>query len=456
MIQTVNSTAEQIFRPASIYALTCGCTLLLCGAITDALGNRRMYLSGTALQAVFTLSCGLSTTTTQLIVFRGLAGIATSFCLPSAVSLITSSFPVGKRRNIAFASMGGGQPVGFGIGLVLGGVLSDTIGWRWGFHITAILNSCVLALTLWAFPSTLEAPLSATTWTRLSQDVDWVGAIISSTCLALLSYVFATITGSDQAIRDPANISLLVVAIALIPAFIWWMGRQAGLGRPALIPNKLWTNIPFTTICIVVLLIWGPFNATEQYTAFYLEYVRGISSTQTSLYFLPAPISGALANILVGVLLPHVNASLVVQMGCVSGVLSTLLLAVFCQVDGPSYWHCVFEAMALNPIAPDFIYTIANLIVTGAFPASTQGVAGGVFNTVAQIGKSIGLATTALVAMRITANADQSAGDDLARKEALLVGYKAGWWYCCALAATAIIVSVGGLRKLGKLGVKMD
>lgn len=66
-----------------------------------------MYLVGSMLQSAFTLGCGLATTGTQLILFRALAGVAISFCLPSAVSIITQTFPSGKRRNIAFASMGG-------------------------------------------------------------------------------------------------------------------------------------------------------------------------------------------------------------------------------------------------------------------------------------------------------------------------------------------------------------
>ena len=75
-----------------------------------------MYLVGCVLQAGFVLGCGLSQTTTQIILFRGLSGIALSFCLPSAVAIITRSF-VGKRRDFAFAAMGGGQPIGFAVGL---------------------------------------------------------------------------------------------------------------------------------------------------------------------------------------------------------------------------------------------------------------------------------------------------------------------------------------------------
>jgi MFS family permease len=148
-----------------------------------------MYLTGSALQSVFTVACGLSRTGGQLIVFRGFAGVASSFCLPSAVSIITSTFPVGKRRNIAFAFMGGGQPIGFSIGLTLGGVFAETIGWQWGFHIAAIVNSVIFFLALWGLPKSNDQ--QSITWSRVVNEIDWVGATVASTSLALLSYVLA-------------------------------------------------------------------------------------------------------------------------------------------------------------------------------------------------------------------------------------------------------------------------
>ena len=148
-----------------------------------------MYLTGCLLQSGFTLACGLARNGTQLIVFRAFAGVAISFCLPSAVSIITSTFPEGKSRNIAFASMGGGQPIGFSFGLVLGGVFSDTIGWRWGFYICAIINSMVFLAAFFGLPK-LAAPQTQVLH-RLKTEIDWLGIVLGSTSLALLSYCFA-------------------------------------------------------------------------------------------------------------------------------------------------------------------------------------------------------------------------------------------------------------------------
>jgi len=187
---TIGSPLTSLNRPASIYALTCGCTLLLLGAVADVIGSRTMYLTGCVLQSSFTMACGLSQNGSQLILFRGLAGIAISFCLPSAVSIITNTFPEGKRRNIAFASMGGGQPIGFSLGLTLGGVLSDSIGWRWGFHIAAIINTLIFGVAVYGLPKNIDSQ-EPVTWKRLASDIDWIGAILASASLAMLSYAFA-------------------------------------------------------------------------------------------------------------------------------------------------------------------------------------------------------------------------------------------------------------------------
>jgi MFS family permease len=154
------------------------------------LGNRQTFLIGCLLNCAFTLACGLSRTGAQMIVFRGFSGIAASFCLPSAVSLINEAFPPGRARNIAFASMGGAQPLGFGMGLTLGGVLTDTIGWQWGFHIAAIANVVMLVIATWQLPKNVQSTASDM-WHRLVSDVDWVGVILASSALALLSYALS-------------------------------------------------------------------------------------------------------------------------------------------------------------------------------------------------------------------------------------------------------------------------
>jgi MFS family permease len=226
------------------------------------------------------MACGLAVTGPQIIAFRAISGVAISMCLPSAVSLITSSFPPGKKRNVGFACMGGGQTLGFSSGLSLGGLFVDTIGWRWSFHIGAILSAIILGIALWALPRPRN--LEPVTWNRLVTEVDWVGALLASVALSMCSYVLASITRNISAIARPANIALLVMSAVTAVAFVFWVGRRERLGKPAIIPNSLWKNKLFSSVCINVFLVWGACNATETLASFYFQYVLGLTATATS------------------------------------------------------------------------------------------------------------------------------------------------------------------------------
>lgn len=124
-----------------------------------------------------------------------------------------------------------------------------------------------------------------------------------------------------------------------------------------------------------------------------------------------------------------------------------------------------FPIVVLGPVAGDALYTISALYITASFPSSTQGLAGGVFNTCSQIGKSIGLALSAVVANRITAAGgrggvlaiNRGEGGGLGEhEESLLRGYRAAFWLFLGLNAVCVLLSLVGLRKIGKVGLKTE
>jgi nitrate/nitrite transporter NarK len=234
-------------------------------------------------------------------------------------------------------------------------------------------------------------------------------------------------------------------------AFVLWVGRQERLNRPALIPNSLWRHKVFSCICINVFCIWAAFNAFEQYLNFFFQDVQNISPLGTALRFLPAPVSGALTNVVVGLIVHRVRGDWIVIMTTIPCAIGSLLMAV--ANPAWSYWACAFIANFLNPIAADGIFTVSNLLITSMFSPKTQGVAGGVFNTISQTGKSVGLALTALVANEVTANFSSI---DKHSPKNLLIGYRAAFWFCVALTVISLCVSIWGLRKIGKVGRKMD
>lgn len=119
--------------------------------------------------------------------FRAMQGIAVALCLPTSVGILTNTVPSGRKRNVGFACMGLGQPLGFSLGLVLGGVFIDTIGWRAGWYMCAGAIMLCLIIAIWSIPA--DSFIDAPRLKRLKTDIDWIGAIVATACLALLSYV---------------------------------------------------------------------------------------------------------------------------------------------------------------------------------------------------------------------------------------------------------------------------
>lgn len=263
--------------------------------------------------------------------------------------------------------------------------------------------------------------------------------------------VSSLISEETHKIREPATLGLLITAICLIPAFILWVGRQERLGRPAIIPNSLWRNRIFSVICLGVFITWGVFNAVETYLTLFFQDVQKISAIQTSIRFLPAPIAGALTNLVMGLIAHRVRADFAVVMGVGLTTVGALLMCVI-QAEW-SYWACAFLAVFLNPVGADALFTVSNLVITSVFPARTQGLAGGVFNTVAQIGKSVGLATSGVIASSIT---EHSRYHEKESPAALMEGFRAAFWYLFALSCATGAMFVWGLRGIGKVGMKRE
>lgn len=118
-----------------------------------------------------------------------------------------------------------------------------------------------------------------------------------------------------------------------------------------------------------------------------------------------------------------------------------------------TYWACAFPAVALNPVGADALFTVSNLVITSVFPAKTQALAGGVFNTIAQIGKSVGLATSGLIAASVTENSKWA---DKQSPQALMEGYRAAFWYTFAVSVGTALLFSWGLRGIGRVGMKRE
>ncbi|KAI0130241.1 major facilitator superfamily domain-containing protein [Xylariales sp. AK1849] len=446
----INLEEGLLLWPASVYSLACACTLLFFGSLSDVVGSKNNYLVGSFLSMGWVLACGLSRTGIQLIVFRAMNGVSLSMCLPSSISILTATFKPGQRRNTAFACLGGAQPSGFLIGLVIGGILTDLVSWRLCFYLIAGLNGVVLMVSFWCIPQDPRG--EGTAFERFRNEVDYVGVFLLSAALGLLSYALAAVTVDTSSIRLPSNIVMLALAALLFPIFGMWVQRQENRNRPALIPNTLWRNSVFVSMSALSFLSWATVTANQYFMALFFEKVQGLTAFQTSLRFLPIVASGLTANIIAGSLVHRVRADFLIAGGVLLSSVTPLLMAL---VDPAlPYWAMAFPATLLSPIAADVVLVVANLAITNIFPSEYHGLAGGLTNTLAQLGISLGLNFTAILANTVTFG---SSYDDKSSPEALEIGYRASFWASFGITLSLLLIAFLGLRKIDKVGaVKMD
>ncbi|KAI1245072.1 hypothetical protein MGN70_011960 [Eutypa lata] len=446
--------------PASIYGLTSGCSLLIAGAIADVIGSRPVYLVGCFLLTGFVLGSGLSQTATQLIVFRGGQGVAVSMCLPTAMSLLSAYLPRGKRRNIGFAFFSAGQPLGYSIGLLLGGFFVDSIGWRYGWYLSACVAFAVLTIGVLGLPKR-PGGVGSGRLRRILFGIDWVGAVLASASLAMFSYVLAVVSSSTSSIRDATQIVLLCIAAACMPAFAFWMRQQQRRGKPVLIPNSLWKTLSFTTLCVMILLTWAVIQGIENLQSLYFQKVQGLAALPTSLCFIPNIAIGVALSISMGFILHKVSIYWIVLITCCVTAGSPLLMAV----NSPdwTYWYAVFWAVLLSPFSANTLFVVSALIITSTFPDDTQALAGAVFNTFSQFGTAIGLAVVAVISSSVsqtysTSHAHSPAGvaENAYTPRDLLEGYRASFWFLFGGAILTSVIGAFGLRNVSNKGLKTE
>lgn len=274
MAADLNLPQNLLTWPNSVSALTSGSCYLIMGYVSDVLGARRVNIPGSFLQSVFIIATGACQNGAELIAFRALGGVANALFTPSARAMLSKNLAHGRLRNFGFATLVLAFPLGAGLGLVLGGIYADKANWRVGYYSSGAIGLCLSLLGFFTLPKD-EKPLgtSRETLRRLAFEIDWLGVALASGSVTMLSYVFAMLSVSADEIHRPTNIALLVISIALLPAFGLWMHRQEKLQRPAVIPNSLWKDSRFTSICLMIGLSNGAQSGLGLFTSLLYVYL---------------------------------------------------------------------------------------------------------------------------------------------------------------------------------------
>jgi EmrB/QacA subfamily drug resistance transporter len=419
-------TQESLQWVITAYAIMFGGVLLLGGRMADLLGRRRLFIAGLVLFTVSSLLSGLAWSEGSLIVFRAMQGLGGGLLSPAALSILTTTFAEGRERNLALGIWGAVSGSGGAAGVLLGGVLTSSIGWSWIFFLNVPVGVLVVAVTPWLVRES-RAQLE-------HRHFDVAGAVSITGGLMLLVYAMtrATLNGWGTG----STIGLLAGSAVLVLGFVAIELRS----KAPLLPMRIFRLRTLTAANITGFLIGAALFSQFFLLTLYMQEVLHYSALKTGVAYLTLTLAIITFAAVAQGLVTRIGVRRVLPIGL---ALSTGGLILFARlpVDGHYFWD-LFPGFLLSGIglALSFVpMTIAALI---GVEQADAGIASGLINTSQQIGGAIGLAAATTIATTFTSRyVDAHVGVSASSGAALNHGYQITFYALAGLAALASVLA---------------
>ncbi|MGW6930908.1 DHA2 family efflux MFS transporter permease subunit [Lentzea sp. NPDC054927] len=396
------------------YSLAFGSLLLVGGRLNDRLGARTGFVIGLAGFAIASAVGGWADGLTTLVAARAAQGVFGALLAPAALSLLSTTFRGTRHQGRAFGVYGAVAGGGGAIGLLLGGVLTDLISWRWCLYVNVVIAVVVIAGALVCLP--------ATTTRATSQRTDWLGTVLVVTGLFVLVLGF----GRSEVLgwANATTIGSLAAGAVLLVAFVLVQSRT----RTPLLPlSILRSRVRGTSYLVMSLAAVGMFSV-YLFLAYYLQRTLGFSPVLAGVAFLPMAVSVAIGSAASGAaLVPRFGIRMPVAGG------SALAAAGFLYLTGigSDYATTVLPGLIMAGLGLGAVFGSAMSSGAEGVPPEQAGIASATVNTTQQIGGSIGIA----VLTSLSLSASRSGGE--------MAGYHAAFWgAAAALALAAVIAAV--------------
>jgi EmrB/QacA subfamily drug resistance transporter len=406
---------------ANAYVLTYGGLLLLGGRMADLVGRRRTFVLGLSLFGAMSLACGLAPGAPVLVVARALQGVGAALTVPAAVSLIATTFAEGEERNRALGVFGACASAGFAVGLVLGGLVTDALNWRWIFLVKVPV---VLAVTLIAIRVVAADPPRPA---RRSYDLAGAG----SSALGLLALVFVITQLADRSVAPTLVAALAVAAVVLLVGFVRREGRVAD---PLLPLDFFALRTPRAADLASLTVLAAPFGFSFLATLF-LQRVQHHSALETGLALLPGAVLSAVVS-------RYAAPALLNRLGLRASAVAGLLVvaagfAMLLRMDPDVTYVAMMlpASIVCLGLGMGVAYPVFTVAAVTDVPDDRQGLAAGIQSTALQVGGGFGLA---LVSAAVAAGGGGTA-DVAALRAGALVGM--------LLALCGALVAFVGLRE---------
>ena len=411
------------------YSLAFGGFLLLGGRAADVFGRRRVFMLGMALFTFASLMCGFADSGAWLIAFRAVAGLGGAIVSPATLSIINAAFRHGgAERNKAFGIWGAIAGSGAAAGVLLGGVLTEYLGWEWIFFVNVPVGITVIALTPWLVSEGVAEDVDPHT--------DPFAAILATA--GLVSFVYAMSKAPEAGWLSLQTIGLTILAVLLVTAFFV---KETRTDSP-LVPLGLFRVRHVFVANAVGFCLGGAIFGGFFLLTLYMQGVLGYSALEAGLAFLATA----------GTTIPAagIAQALITRVGVKPVMVAGLAFMTFAYVwytqlppDG-TFWRNLFVPYFVSGFGLAFVFIPVSLAALANLEERIAGVASGLLNTSQQIGGALGVAIAATIATQHTETL-LGEGDD--RAAALTGGYNWAFWVGAVFAFIGLLVAGLILRR---------
>jgi EmrB/QacA subfamily drug resistance transporter len=411
----------------SAYALVFGGFLLLGGRAADLLGRRRMFLIAVVVFTLASLLAGLAWSEGSLITARALQGLGAAIITPAALSILSTTFPEGRERNIALGAWGAVGGFGAAAGVLLGGILTDALSWEWIFFVNV--------------PVGVAAFIAAPLLLKESRDAhvkrfDVPGAVLVTSGLSLLVYAI-TQAGQDGWLAGDI-LAYFGISAALLAAFVAWEVRH---------PEPLMRFGILRTKTIAGSNVVGFILGTAMFAMFlmltlYMQQVLGYSAMKSGVAYLAVAGTAIFTSAVAAQLVTRIGVKPVMVTGMVA---LTAGLVFFTQVSvGGSYVTDLLPGFLLVAVGIGFAFVPISIAALAGVQAAEAGLASGLINTSQQIGGALGIAALSTIATTRTENA---IGDGASQSAALVTGFQGAFIAGVIVSAIGIVAALVLIRR---------
>lgn len=417
--------ADLGFSPASlswvqnIYALAFGGLLLLGARMGDLLGRRQVFIGGIALFTVASMLGGLAQSETWLLAARTLQGVGAAIAAPSTLALLTISFPEGSERTRAIALYSAVASAGASIGLVLGGMLTSWISWRWSLFINVPIGAVLISLAPAYLPET----------ERHTGEFDFAGAITST--LGMSALVYGLVRAAETSWGDAVALGSFAVAALMLAAFVAVEKRA----RQPITPLRLFASRERVGAYAARLLMVGAMFGMFFYLTQFLQGAEGFSALKAGLAFLPVTLSIFAMVKVVPRLLGRIGPQRTLIGGLVLALLGLVWLSRISTTT--DYWTGVAIPMAMIGVGMGLAFTPLTQAAIAGVDNHDAGAASGLVNAFQQLGSTIGIGVLVTV---FAAASEGSGASALAEGVPTTIAVSAG------LVAAALAVVLVAMR----------